>query len=298
MFSSVCITFGLLGFGVAVHVKRSSQAPTVEVGLIDRLCQKHQDKFEAGGRCSLQISEDSPNLCDVTGMCRRDHTMYERCQMPQLPEKPRANQSPSENHTKWLAALDQAGIEPIESDEQVSKFIESIWPSQARIDECRTCKVVLDARRCFTKDGRFPTHDQCSANNDAWAQKVLGATKSFEEGVDSRCFCSWDSDITVMEDGQILDGHHRYAATWLLLHDAATPDTFRAQARSYAERLVRRKTGDAIQDVKTEPLGVDGLLEVAREAHRKNPVNCQVPTNPDQAVCFQPCGQAFLQQTL
>lgn len=270
--------FKLVRFGTAVHVTFLKQSP--QIGLIDRLCGKHKAKLQAGGKCSQQIREDSPNLCDVTEMCGKKHLTYERCKLPQLPAKPQSNQSPSENRTLWLAALEEAGIDSVEADLPVGEFIERLWPSQARIDECRTCNVALAAQRCFTKDGKFPTHDQCIAHNDAWAHKQIG------------CFCAWDADISTTEDGQILDGHHRWAATWLLLHDAATPTAFHTQARSYAERLIYKKR----TDFQAEALSLPALLKVAQTAHSKNPQNCQFPTNPDQAVCFQQCGLAFFQQ--
>lgn len=284
-------------FGIAIHV--SSWSQNVEVGLIDKLCAKHKAVLDAGGKCSMTFTEDSPNLCDITGMCGRGHLRYERCKLPQLPQKPQGSQSESENRTLWLAALDQAGIESIEAGMPVGELVDHLWPSQDRIDECRTCKVALAARRCFTKDGRFPTHAQCRANNDAWAQKTGGFNfmGAFEDGVDAECFCSWDADISFVEDGQILDGHHRWAATWLLMHDADTPAAFRTHALSYPERFIRKKRGDSNRSGKTEALSFPELLQAAQAAHSKNPANCEVPANPNQAVCFMPCGQAFLQQS-
>jgi len=315
MFRVVYLILGLVSLGAALQFKGSSNsklevsrlAMRTEVsrlalreksapkaGLINSLCAKH----EGATKCQSQINADSPNLCEhpyASQMCvkhKAPGATFERCSLPQLPQKPQENQNPTEARKAWLQALDKAGMESSDETGHVSSLIDNIYPSQARIDECRTCKIALDARKCLNKQApHFPTHAQCQEINKAWAQRAQGVQAAHSvEGFDADCFCSWDADISVMEDGQILDGHHRYAATWLLLQDADTPSQFSSTAWGHAEYLVSKK-GKEGNNYK----GISHVIQAAEGIASKTNNFCPVPTNPDQAVCFQQCGLAFLQ---
>lgn len=137
------------------------------------------------------LCSDFPSYCD-------GNLGKQRCEMPQMPSAV----ADQENFAKWKSLL---AYDAIEVTESVVTFgsVANYLPSEKFMHRCKVCSIAFSANQCV-QDGR-PDTDKCK--------------KSGETG----CFCFWRSSMSVTEDGYILDGHHRWAASKIMLGDKLLP---------------------------------------------------------------------------
>jgi len=220
-----------------------------ENSLIDKVCAPCEEKG-ASDKVKNEI-----NLCSVCGkdseykalidsggvMCGEDAT-HARCELPQFPQKDRDGQAADPQRKTWEDDLTLDGIEIVSAQTPVKELMTLFRPSQKMINGCKTCGMARSAQKCFVSDNpSWPTEAECEARK--------------KDG----CFCAWTTGISVTEDGHILDGHHRWAATWLLLKDKEMPKPTESAEVDIYKRMAASDDQVTINRVLAVAKKLDGL---------------------------------------
>lgn len=213
--------------------------------LIDKICAPCEGKKEGGPNLCSVCGQDSEYkaLIDEGGvMCAKDSS-YERCQLPQLPAASHDGEPADPKRKLWEDKLRLERIDIAAVNVPVADIGQRFRPSQKKIQACKTCGMVRSAQKCFVGDNpSWPTKAECEARK--------------KDG----CFCAWSHGIAVTEDGHVLDGHHRWAATWLLFKDKEMPKPTDAGHVSNVDMYQRSNEGQADDEVT-----IKRILEVAKK---------------------------------
>lgn len=187
-----------------------------------------------GHKMSFCQHQKRRDLCSDFGKFCAGSLNMTRCEMPQIPSAFGTHHTAFE---EWKAAAASEGVE-ITQETVTAEALSAYTPSQKFLDRCEVCHMVFEGERCFEHGP--PTAETC--------KKEQGG-----------CYCLWQTGISVTEDGHILDGHHRWAATRIMLADGTLPPETKAVVEDY--RHVGG--GDA-----SAPETKTGVLEVVAMANQ------------------------------
>merc|ERR1719389_506889 len=197
------------GQGQAFMAAYPAAAKSAFGALGEKMCGLYADTFAAKG-AKRSACKDTPvrDLCsDFAGFCAGSLNLT-RCQMPQIPS---AFGEHKKDFRTWKAAAASDGV-AISQVSITAKELATHVPSQKFLDRCEVCHMAWEGKQCFA-DG-VPSAETC---------------KSEEGG----CYCLWATGVSVTEDRHILDGHHRWAATKILLADKILPPKTKAVVEHY-----------------------------------------------------------------
>lgn len=194
------------------QIVRSGKTKALQTGygqVGSQICAEYADDFAANGSdrkaCNRWPVRD---LCtDSAEFCAGNLNM-QRCEMPQIP-------SAFGHHPKfesWKKAAASEGINITTKSVKVS-FFETLLPSQRFMSKCKVCSLLFSSSKCV--DNGPPTAETCKKHGDTQG-----------------CFCSW-TDLKVTKD-HVLDGHHRWAASKIMLADGQLPSDTDAVIELYS----------------------------------------------------------------
>lgn len=213
-----------------LRLEREQQGPDV-----NELCAPWREVPQ--GACP---ATGKHNLCsDLPELCRGGS--HRRCEMPQIPPPPQAGES-SAAWDEWAARLQAQNISyTLALNVSVGSLINDYSSAQSQLDACEVCGIFFAGSQCFAGRSEPPTSAQCAAG---------------ERG----CFCAWNSGISVAAVGmQILDGHHRWAATKLIA--AGLPGGLRAAFEAQTTRV--QSYNASVDDIRSLSGTVDSVNETA-----------------------------------
>lgn len=193
---------------------------------VESVCGNFSDDSE-GKECGK--IEGEGDLCNVwQGLCPKENKLM-RCQMPQIPFNPHpADAEPSAKWSAWVQMLKEENITLAPTAMHFNEVLDFLRPTQTQISKCRVCRMVPKVLQCFGRaglnssvvSGRGPSFESCEAHWTGIGGRPQSALAVTDETVNPDCFCAWaGGQISFTADGSILDGHHRWAATKLVLED-------------------------------------------------------------------------------
>lgn len=202
------------------HAQKSSDVsegdPPLAKVTADAICGMYDQVFAINGS-GKEVCASLPvrDICDdFPPFCAGNLNMT-RCAMPQIPSAFGDNRSA---FLVWKAiqATRDVGITQVNTTVDV---LENYKPSQNFVDRCKVCRFVWAGAKCFTNGA--PTDATCNTDTST-----------------NSCFCLWSSGVSVTEDNFILDGHHRWAASRILLAKMILPPATKATLETYRRSSV------------------------------------------------------------
>jgi len=191
---------------------KALQAGYGQVG--SQICAEYAADFTANGSdrkaCDRWPVRD---LCaDSAEFCAGNLDM-QRCEMPQIPSA--FGHQPK--FQSWKTAAASEGINITTMSVKASSLA-TLLPSQRFMNKCKVCSILFSSNRCV--DNGPPTAKTCKHS------------KQHEDR--QGCFCSWTTGMSVTKDNHVLDGHHRWAASKIMLADGHLPSDTDAVIELYS----------------------------------------------------------------
>jgi hypothetical protein len=194
----------------------------VASGTYNEKCGAYLQAFAVNGSTPETCTEfPIQNLCsDFPSFCEGNLNLT-RCTMPQIPSAFGKDRS---SYSAWQAVQAANGVAIDQVATSVHMLV-SHRPSQQFINRCEACSIASVGLKCF-KDGLLK-EERCKVD------------------ANTGCVCSWDSGVSVTEDDFVLDGHHRWAASKILLEEGLLPADSKAVVELYHEISSPRVAGPA-----------------------------------------------------
>jgi len=184
-------------------------------GLLGKqICGMYDAHFRANGSDINSCRHFKPHL-PVQDMCDdfpdfcEGNLNKQRCEMPQIPSG--FSGTEDDDFATWKEVSMSDGINITEEKVDLA-YLVSRLPSQKFLSRCKVCSMVWGGNACFAEGE--PTADTCKNGH-------------------AGCYCFWDSGVSVTEDGYVLDGHHRWASSRIMLSDKTLRQDMQATVELY-----------------------------------------------------------------